>query len=61
MWIARMRQAQASGVPESGCWLNTGEGGLARYHRGSGADLVFQIGPANRVHATLPATGGFIP
>lgn len=56
-----MRQAQASGVAESGCWLNTGEGGLARYHRGSGADLVFQIGPANRVHATLPATGGFIP
>lgn len=30
----------------AGCWLNTGEGGLAPQHLDGGADLVFQIGSA---------------
>jgi glutamate synthase domain-containing protein 2 len=39
-------EALAAGAAESGCWLNTGEGGLSPYHLASGADLVFQIGTA---------------
>ena len=30
----------------SGCWLNTGEGGLSPFHLEGGADVVFQIGTA---------------
>lgn len=39
-------QALAAGAREAGCWLNTGEGGLAPEHLASGCDLVFQIGTA---------------
>ncbi len=30
----------------AGCWLNTGEGGLASHHLEGGCDVVFQIGTA---------------
>jgi len=39
-------RALSLGAAEAGCWLNTGEGGLARYHLEGSADLVFQIGTA---------------
>ncbi|MBK5942246.1 FMN-binding glutamate synthase family protein [Halochromatium roseum] len=39
-------EALASGAAKAGCWLNTGEGGLSRYHLERGTDLVFQIGTA---------------
>ena len=38
--------ALAEGAKRSGCWLNTGEGGLSKFHLRSGCDLVFQIGTA---------------
>ena len=38
--------ALAEGANSSGCWLNTGEGGLSKYHLQSGCDIVFQIGTA---------------
>ncbi len=38
--------ALAEGAKSSGCWLNTGEGGLSEYHLKSGCDIVFQIGTA---------------
>ena len=38
--------ALAEGAKNSGCWLNTGEGGLSKYHLQSGCDIVFQIGTA---------------
>jgi len=39
-------QALSSGAKRAGCWLNTGEGGLSKYHLEGGADIVFQIGTA---------------
>jgi len=39
-------QSLSRGAAKSGCWLNTGEGGLSEYHLQGGADLVFQIGTA---------------
>jgi glutamate synthase domain-containing protein 2 len=38
--------ALSSGAKQAGSWMNTGEGGLSRYHLEGGADLVFQIGTA---------------
>ncbi len=38
--------ALSNGAKKSGCWLNTGEGGLAPYHLSGGADVVFQMGTA---------------
>ncbi|HQY23122.1 MAG TPA: FMN-binding glutamate synthase family protein, partial [Gammaproteobacteria bacterium] len=38
--------ALAEGAKIGGCWLNTGEGGVSRYHLESGCDLVAQIGTA---------------
>ncbi|MCC7257472.1 MAG: FMN-binding glutamate synthase family protein [Gammaproteobacteria bacterium] len=38
--------ALSQGAHEAGCWLNTGEGGLAPYHLAGGADIVFQMGTA---------------
>jgi glutamate synthase domain-containing protein 2 len=40
-------QALGAGATRAGCWLNTGEGGLAPEHLESGAELVMQIGTAN--------------
>lgn len=39
-------QALSRGAAKAGCWLNTGEGGLASYHLEGDCDLVFQIGTA---------------
>ena len=39
-------QALSKGAFLSGCWLNTGEGGLSPYHLSGGADIVFQFGTA---------------
>ncbi len=39
-------QALSHGANQAGCWLNTGEGGLAPYHLEGGADIIFQIGTA---------------
>ncbi len=39
-------KALSNGAKASGCWLNTGEGGLSSYHLEGGCDLVFQIGTA---------------
>ena len=38
--------ALSKGAKLAGCWLNTGEGGLADWHLQGGADIVFQIGTA---------------
>jgi len=38
--------ALSAGAAKSGCWMNTGEGGLSPFHLQGGADLVFQIGTA---------------
>ena len=38
--------ALSNGAKKAGCWLNTGEGGLAPYHLAGGADVVFQMGTA---------------
>ena len=39
-------QALSAGAKKAGCWMNTGEGGLSRWHLEGGADIVFQIGTA---------------
>ena len=38
--------ALSAGAAKAGCWLNTGEGGLAPAHLAGGCDIVFQIGTA---------------
>ncbi len=39
-------RALSMGAGKSGCWMNTGEGGLSPYHLEGGCDLVYQIGTA---------------
>lgn len=39
-------RALSMGAAKAGCWLNTGEGGLAAAHLEGGSDVVFQIGTA---------------
>jgi glutamate synthase domain-containing protein 2 len=39
-------RALSKGAAMAGCWLNTGEGGLAPYHLEGGCDVVLQIGTA---------------
>ena len=39
-------RALSLGAAKAGCWLNTGEGGLAPAHLAGGCDVVFQIGTA---------------
>lgn len=39
-------QALATGAAQAGCWINTGEGALSKYHLEGGCDIVFQIGTA---------------
>ncbi len=38
--------ALAQGAKRAGVWMNTGEGGVSRYHLEAGCDIVFQIGTA---------------
>ncbi len=39
-------RALSHGAAQAGIWLNTGEGGVSRYHLESGCDIVYQIGTA---------------
>ena len=39
-------EALARGAAESGVWLNTGEGGLSKYHLAADCDRIYQIGTA---------------
>jgi len=39
-------EALSRGAKEAGIWMNTGEGGLSKFHLKGGADIVFQIGTA---------------
>ena len=39
-------RALSKGAKLSGCWLNTGEGGLSKWHLSGDCDIVFQIGTA---------------
>lgn len=39
-------RALSRGAALSGCWLNTGEGGVSPYHLEGGCDLVYQLGTA---------------
>ncbi len=38
--------ALANGAKKTGCWMNTGEGGVSPFHLAAGCDLVVQIGTA---------------
>ncbi len=48
--------ALSMGAARAGCWLNTGEGGLAPAHLSGGCDVVFQIGTAK--YGVREADGG---
>lgn len=39
-------QALSHGASMAGCWLNTGEGGITRFHMEGECDIVFQLGTA---------------
>lgn len=39
-------RALSLGAAKAGCWLNTGEGGLAPYHQEGECDIIMQIGTA---------------
>ena len=39
-------RALAAGARKTGCWMNTGEGGVSPYHLDGGCDIVVQIGTA---------------
>ena len=39
-------RALSHGAAKAGVWLNTGEGGISKYHLEGGCDLVYQIGTA---------------
>ncbi|HEX4985651.1 MAG TPA: FMN-binding glutamate synthase family protein [Burkholderiales bacterium] len=40
-------QALSRGAHEAGCWLDTGEGGLAPHHLHADADIIMQVGTAH--------------
>ncbi len=52
-------QALSRGAQMSGCWLDTGEGGLAPYHLEGNADVIMQIGTAN--YGIRDGEGNFSP
>ncbi len=52
-------RALSAGAAKAGCWLNTGEGGLAPFHEEGGGDVIVQIGTAN--YGVREADGGFSP
>jgi glutamate synthase domain-containing protein 2 len=39
-------RALSRGAAEAGCWMDTGEGGLAPYHLEGGCDVIMQMGTA---------------
>jgi glutamate synthase domain-containing protein 2 len=50
-------RALAHGAARAGCWINTGEGGLAPYHEEHEPDIIMQIGSAN--YGVRDARGAF--
>src|SRR3954471_24731261 len=52
-------QALSRGAAEAGCWMDTGEGGLAPYHEEGGCDVIMQIGTAK--YGIRNADGTFSP
>jgi len=52
-------QALSRGAAIAGCWLDTGEGGLAPYHLEGGCDVIMQIGTAK--YGVRDAAGNFSP
>jgi len=50
-------QALSKGAALAGCWMCTGEGGLAPYHLAGGCDLIMQIGTAK--YGIRDAEGNF--
>ena len=52
-------QALSRGAAVAGCWMDTGEGGLAPYHLEGGCDVIMQIGTAK--YGVRDADGHFSP
>lgn len=52
-------RALSLGAAQAGCWLNTGEGGLAPYHLEGNCDLIMQIGTAK--YGIRDEQGNFSP
>lgn len=52
-------RALSRGAAEAGCWMDTGEGGLAPYHLEGGCDIIMQIGTAK--YGIRNADGSFSP
>ncbi len=52
-------RALSRGAAEAGCWMDTGEGGLAPYHLEGGCDIIMQIGTAK--YGIRTETGDFSP
>ena len=52
-------QALARGAAEAGCWIDTGEGGLAPYHLEGNPDVIMQIGTAK--YGIRDPDGAFSP
>jgi glutamate synthase domain-containing protein 2 len=52
-------RALARGAAEAGCWIDTGEGGLAPYHLEGGPDVIMQIGTAK--YGIRDKDGNFSP
>ena len=50
-------QALSKGAALAGCWMCTGEGGLAPYHLAGGCDIIMQIGTAK--YGVRDADGNF--
>jgi glutamate synthase domain-containing protein 2 len=52
-------QALARGAAQAGCWIDTGEGGLAPYHLEGNPDVIMQIGTAK--YGIRDPDGAFSP
>lgn len=52
-------RALSLGAARSGCWFNSGEGGLAPFHLEGGGDVIMQIGTAK--YGIRDAEGNFSP
>ncbi|MEP7261999.1 MAG: FMN-binding glutamate synthase family protein [Usitatibacter sp.] len=52
-------QALSKGAASAGCWLDTGEGGMAPHHLAGGADVIMQIGTAK--YGIRDEAGNFSP
>lgn len=52
-------EALSRGAQAAGCWLDTGEGGLAPYHLAADADVIMQVGTAN--YGIRDIDGAFSP